>query len=503
MNQLQENWSTTGPSGEEFTPSEHSYAADLNVLGEGSLFQLLCTCRTEVGRQRLADYLLHPATLNEAALRQNAVKELRPRTDLRKRINFLGKFSFQGSSWEVITTWLNAPPIPVHTAFRILAALTSSALAVTLVFGFVTSATWMSLLPLIVVLLFVNAVLGLAYRTRLLASQPAIRAVGLELLVLRQGLALLQSQTFDSVLLTGLVESAKNAAPQLRIRKLERLIGALAERDKEWFYAISRALLIGTQTFLAIERWRANYAESMRAWLAAWGEFEALTALANYAFEHPENTFPQFSKDGAVFEATGLGHPLLPLGKCVRNNVSLNQSTRFYVVSGSNMAGKSTLLRAIGLNTVLAFAGAPVCAERFLISQLSICASISLHDSLLNGKSKFLAEIDRLKQALSLPVEGSVLFLIDEILSGTNSKDRRVASEAIVRTLIQRGAIGALSTHDLALTELASLADLHGTNVHMGSIDSSDPLNFDFTLKPGVTNESSALAIARLAGVPV
>ncbi|HEY1212986.1 MAG TPA: hypothetical protein VGE93_05070 [Bryobacteraceae bacterium] len=278
----------------------------------------------------------------------------------------------------------------------------------------------------------------------------------------------------------------------------------MAQRDKEWFYIGSRALLAGTQAFLAIEKWRLEHTQHTRRWLSVWREFEALMALAGYAHEHPDNTFPRFSGTEKILEGENMAHPLLAADGCVRNRVSLQQQTRFYVISGSNMAGKSTLLRTIGLNAVLAYAGAPVCATAMVLSHFEICASLAVQDSLLEGKSKFLAEIDRLKTALAVPAErGPVLFLIDEILSGTNSKDRRIAAEAILRELIRRGAVGALSTHDLALTELASLKDLHGVNMHMGSEDDSEPLRFDYILKPGVTRESNALAIARLAGVPV
>jgi DNA mismatch repair ATPase MutS len=168
------------------------------------------------------------------------------------------------------------------------------------------------------------------------------------------------------------------------------------------------------------------------------------------------------------------------------------------------MSGKSTFLRAIGLNAVLAFAGAPVRAHALRLSGLSIVASMSLVDSLLNGKSKFMAEVDRLRQAIeSAAQDRPVLFLVDEIFSGTNSRDRRIAAESVVRTLVNRGAIGALSTHDLALTEIASTEGMCGVNVHMGSRDERDPMDFDYRLKPGITQEANALAIARMAGVPV
>jgi len=276
----------------------------------------------------------------------------------------------------------------------------------------------------------------------------------------------------------------------------------MTERDKEWFYGASRFLLVGTQTFFLIERWRAEYQGALQRWLEAWGEFETLSALANYAHEHPDNQFPEFRSEEPIFEAKGIRHPLLSPDTCVPNDIVLNSQHKFYMVSGSNMAGKSTLLRAIGLNAVLAHTGAPVPAESMVLSQFTICASLSIQDSLLEGRSKFLAEIDRLKQILTVPINRRpVLYLIDEMLSGTNSIDRRKVAEAVIRACVEQNAIGAISTHDLALTELASLPELCGRNAHMASRDDSDPLGFDYILKPGPTIQSSALAIARLAGL--
>jgi DNA mismatch repair ATPase MutS len=226
--------------------------------------------------------------------------------------------------------------------------------------------------------------------------------------------------------------------------------------------------------------------------------------LAGYAFERQETTsFPELTDKEQVFEAQGLGHPLLSREECVGNDFVLNSSSRFYVISGSNMAGKTTFLRAVGSNAVLAMAGAPVTAKKLRVSPFKICASISVADSLLEGKSKFLAEIERLRDAIvSTEETRPVLFLIDEILSGTNSRDRRAAAEAVIRTLVDRGALGALSTHDLALTEIADAVG-GGANVHMSSRRGTDVLDFDYLLKPGVTGEANATAIARLAGVPV
>ncbi len=380
--------------------------------------------------------------------------------------------------------------------------VTSSIVGILLLAGISAAFPWSSIAPWIAPLLLFHAVVGLAFRRRVNRMVERLRPVSFETRVLREGLELMERTQWESDKLNQLASRVQKASAS--VRKLQRLLNALNERNKEWFYYPSLTLLLGTQLCMAVEHWRDEHGAALKTWLDAWGEFEALNALAGYAQENPANTFPEFLEgDEARFEAQALGHPLLPEEVCVANDVSFNARSRFYVISGSNMSGKSTLLRAMGLNAVLAAAGASVRARALRLSRLSVCASLSVVDSLLQGKSKFLAEVDRLRQTITTAEGASVLFLIDEILSGTNSPDRRLATEAVVRTLIERGAIGALSTHDLALGEIAESAGLHGVNVHMGSRDGSDPLDFDYRLKPGVTRESNALAIARMAGVPV
>jgi DNA mismatch repair ATPase MutS len=264
-------------------------------------------------------------------------------------------------------------------------------------------------------------------------------------------------------------------------------------------------LMGGSHCAVAIESWRRRHGAEFARWIDAWAEFEALNALGCYAFECPGDVFPSFETDAAVFDAEALGHPLLPAGACVRNDIRFDgDSARLMVISGSNMSGKSTLMRSIGLGAVLAAAGAPVRARKLRLSLFSTCASLSIQDAIQEGVSRFKAELDRLRETIRLAREKPpVLFLIDEIFSGTNSRDRRVAAEAVVRTLVSAGSVGAISTHDLALAEIADLPGLAGRNVHMGSREGGGPLDFDYLLKPGVSTETNALAIARLAGVPI
>jgi DNA mismatch repair ATPase MutS len=253
-----------------------------------------------------------------------------------------------------------------------------------------------------------------------------------------------------------------------------------------------------------VERWRAAHQREFEEWLDAWAEFEALNAVAGYAFEHPDHAFPELCDGGARFEAEGLCHPLLSRNGGVGNDVALNDSTAFYVVSGSNMAGKSTFLRAMGLNAILAGTGAPVRAVNVRMSAFNVCASIAIADSLLEGKSKFLAEVERLRESISATEEDRpVLFLIDEILSGTNSRDRKVAAEAVICALVEGGALGALSTHDLALTEIAENPKLRGMNLHMQSENPEQPLDFDYRLKQGILRQTNALAIVKMMGIAI
>jgi hypothetical protein len=497
------NWPRAGFTGEEFRDPSHVYATDLNVLGEGSLFELLCITRTSIGRRGLARYLLEPSSLQETLLRQEAVRELRGRTNLRERVATLGEFEFLESHHDTFDRWLISPRLSFPRPLPLTAAVTSALVAGIVIAGLLGLIPWTNVALWISPLVAFHAAIGLCYRRRVNRMAEWLRPLSVETRVLREGLHLLETEQFQSAKLRQLSEQVQNGPDS--IRKLERLLRALELRSKDpWFYGPSLVFLAGTQLCIAVEQWQREHGPSLRTWLDAWAEFEALNALAAYGYENPDNTFPEFIPHSACLHAIDLCHPLLPAASSVANDIELNPNQSFYIISGSNMSGKSTLLRAIGLNAVLAFAGAPVRASILRLSGLSLFASISITDSLLNGKSKFLAEVERLRHAIESAVPNRpVLFLVDEIFSGTNSRDRRIAAEAVVRTLVNRGAIGALSTHDLSLTEIADSPGMSGTNVHMGSRNELDPMDVDYRLKPGVTEETNALAIARLAGVPV
>ncbi len=497
----------SGHTGEAFHEDGHLYDRDLNILGPDSLFGMLCTVRTELGQRRLAHDLLHPPDRDETLRRQQAIQELAPLTGLRERLALLGSFSVLQISANLFDNWLDEPVVRIPRAISLLLFTTTAIFLLLLITGAASLVAWSALIPCIMIVLAVQGLIALSVRNRVLPVLERTIRLSDPNTILRQGLALLSEQTFTSAKLRDLQNEAAITGRSLQqLNKLQTILTLIDQRPKEWYYVPALLLCVGTQCVIAIERWKLRHGPDMRRWLAAWAEFESLNALATYAFEHPNDIYPEMLPPGtASFEASQLGHPLLAT-TAVRNDIALNQNTRFYLISGSNMAGKSTLLRAIGVNAILAALGAPVRATAARVSSLQICASISLVDSLAESRSKFLAEAERLQITLAASTANSptckpVLFLIDEIFSGTNSYDRRTAAAAILAALIRNRAIGALSTHDLTLTEIAADATLHGLNVHMASPDPGDPLAFDYKLNPGVNTSSNAMAILRLLGI--
>jgi DNA mismatch repair ATPase MutS len=258
------------------------------------------------------------------------------------------------------------------------------------------------------------------------------------------------------------------------------------------------------QVAFAAERWRNAHGHAVRSWLSVIGEFEALICLGTYSHEHPDDPFPEFVQGSACFDATEIGHPLIPVGTCIRNDVSLSDGRHVFLVSGSNMSGKSTLLRTVGINAVLAMAGAPVRAQNLRLTPLHVGASIRVNDSLQEGSSRFYAEITRLRKLLDLASgDPPLLFLLDELLQGTNSNDRRIGAEGMVRALLQRKAIGLVSTHDLALADIGGSLNGHLSNVHFQEEFENGRMHFDYKLREGVVTKSNGLALMRSIGLDV
>jgi len=468
-----------GEPGEGFRDSSHPYAEDLDVFGRGGLFELLCEARTRAGQATLAGWLTAPADPETVRARQAAVAELRERTDLREDLALLGAAVRAELHPERLRAWGEAPSVPFAPSHRVLApalvALTLGGLALWIFTG-------AGPIPFL---------LGLALQGGYAAVlrpriAPVLRAVDAPVRELRGAL------------------ETEGRPPSRQIAALHRRIELLDARRNQFFVPFALLLLWATQLGMAVERWRTACGPVLGRWIEAAGEFEALCSLAGLAFERPGWCFPELHVGTPRFEATGLGHTLLPEASCVRNDVALGEgAAAVLVVSGSNMSGKSTLLRSVGVAALLAQAGAPVFAHRVVLSPLAIGASIRILDSLQEGTSHFYAEITRMRRVMELAEQGPTLFLLDEIFHGTNSHDRGIGAEAVVQALLERGAIGLVTTHDLALAKVADRLAPRAANVHFEDQVVDGRMVFDYRMREGVVTRSNALALMRAVGLPV
>jgi hypothetical protein len=502
IGRIEDRWIGTGSQGERFRDSKHVYADDLDLFGRGSLFELLSTARTGAGERTLAEWLLGPGQREEVAARQEAVAELRPGVDLREEIALMGEDIRAAVDARGLSKWGTAPPVGFFKGARWIAPVLACAAVATLG-GFF--AQLFSLAPFLVVVL-AEMLFSFALRPSVGEVAGAVSAPAHELRMLALLLERLENERFTSATLLRLAGELKveGTTASRRIRRLTRLIELLDSSENMFFRPIAAMLLWNAQFAMAVEAWRVSCGPLIGKWIAAVGEFEALCSLSAYAFERPDATFPKLESDGPLFEAEALKHPLIPAAVAVANDVRLGNGMRLWIVSGSNMSGKSTLMRAVGLNTVLAWGGAPVACARLRISPLSIGASMSTHDSLADNRSRFYAEISRVRDVVELARTGHpTLFLLDELLSGTNSHDRRIGAEAVVRGLVERGAIGLVSTHDLALAEIVPTLDGRAANVHFEDHLEDGQIRFDYRLREGVVTRSNALELMRAVGLDV
>jgi len=516
IERLSGQWQGKGFAGSGFADEHHPFAADLDLFGTGSIYELLCIAATARGRSTLAHWLMHPGGIVGAEVRerQAAVEELRESVDLREEIFVVAAEVAKEVEEAKLDEWSRESAVlgrGERIAAIVITALTLTASAFgipSLVSRFVnaTNPGTMAVHSPLESLPFLLMIIVVSLFARRMSSRVASVVGAVErrepaFALLAGLLAVIERQSFTAPRLIALRATIARDDASHQIERLRKLVALLEARRNQFFAPFALLFLWTTHIAFAIERWRAESGGEVVAWIEAIGEIEVLLSLSSFAFEHPTFAMPEVVDGDALFDGDAVGHPLIPDSRRVANDVRIGGELRLLIVSGSNMSGKSTLLRAIGVNTLLALAGAPACASRLRVSPMAVGASISLNDSLQEGASRFYAEILRIRDILVTPPP--LLFLLDEVLGGTNSHDRRIGAEAIIRSLVARGAIGLATTHDLALARIAEELAPRGANVHFEDQIEEGRVTFDYRMRPGVVTKSNALELMRAVGIEV
>ncbi len=518
---IEDRWIGTGDAGERFLDEQHPYAADLDVFGRASIFELLSTARTRAGEEMLARWLTHGAPAAVVRERQAAARDLAARVDLREDAALAGHALGAEVRSDVLARWAGAPAVmPGPLPWAIAGLFTTASLAVVTAWTLDALDGTRVLSVLAAQGLFATWLRGRVEHVLHGAADPAR-----ELRVLAVVLERLERERFDTPLLERL---HADLGEKPRASEAIATLGRLAElhdwQHNQVFAPVAALLLWGTHLAFATDRWRTRFGGAVGRWLALVGEFEALAALGTYTFEHPDDVFPAIVEGPARFEATGLAHPLLPRAGAVANDVALgaadsvalkglpynvthddaHRAPSLLLVSGSNMSGKSTLLRTIGANAVLALAGAPVRAAALTLAPMTLGATLRIQDSLTAGRSRFYAEITRIKQLRDLAaLPPPLLFLLDELFHGTNSHDRVAGAAGVLRAFLDTGAIGLVTTHDLAMAAIVADLGPRAANVHFEDQFVGGEMRFDYRLQTGPVTRSNALALMKAVGLDV
>ncbi|HWG59469.1 MAG TPA: hypothetical protein VN661_10535 [Candidatus Acidoferrales bacterium] len=501
---MDDRWAGSGDTGERFRDAKHVYAEDLDLFGQGGLFDLLCAARLPMGQDRLAQWLLSPSPAAAILERQRTIAELRANLDLREELAVAGEELRPRFAAESLAGWAEGAPAMPRGAWPRIAAVALAACALA-TFVFLLAAR--DYRPLAATL-FIEALVLSRWHRKASAVADALQsnAEGIELFA--RILARIERESFSSERLRALAATLRSGpvAASQAIAALARIAYWMDGRHGYLMKLLELPILYTVQTVLAADQWRRRHGASVRAWIESTGEMEALLSLAGYSFEHPGDPFPEIAPAGSglLFAAEEMGHPLIPAAQCVRNSLRLDGASQLLLISGSNMSGKSTLLRTVGINAVLAMAGAPVRATSLRLSPLRLGTRIRSTDSLQEGRSNFYTEILRIRQVYDLARGPQpLLFLFDELLEGTNSKDRRTGAEGLLAAMLARGAMGIVSTHDLALTEITQSLGPRARNRHFQDYVEQGKMRFDYKLRDGVVARSNALELMRLIGLDV
>ena len=489
--------------GAMYLPKEHFYAADMDIFGHASLYQLLNRTGSDMGAAQLADWLLNPAKQTEIIDRQSAIKELTNKMNWRQDIQAYGReTNIRRSTFEKLMVWVHEPTLFLQFTHWKWLRIVLPAIILSVVTAAI--AEW---IPLNVMYIFLLLYATIAFQINKIISplHDKLSKIVDELDALFLSITLIEKEKFGSVLATRLQQNfiSNNETASAKIKKLKKILDRLDIRYNIVLSApLNLLLLWNLQQALDLEKWKKQYAADLQNWFNTLGVFETLNSFAAFHFNNPEYCFPVLEEKHFFIEAVKLGHPLINKNKRVNNFIEIDDRGKLFLVTGSNMAGKSTYLRSVGINIVLAMAGAPVCADSFRLSPVQLISSMRIADNLEESTSTFYAELKKLKTVIdSVNADEKVFILLDEILRGTNSLDRHTGSEALIKQLIRHKAAGIIATHDLALAEMKTSFPDNILNYHFDVQVNNEELYFDYKLKPGVCNSLNASILMKKIGI--
>ncbi|TYO97447.1 MutS-related protein [Desulfallas thermosapovorans] len=503
LRRLEGKWGEFADTGERFIDPEHRYASDLNIFGQGSLFQYINAATTMVGENRLAQLLTSPSSLEEIARRQQALQELSRRFDWRQHFQTTGMLldkDKKAGDLEKLLGWAEEKPVFTnkYTLFLPVIPLVTLILALLGYFDFIPPYIWV--FPFVLQILVVTLTEKTAHQTFIKTGNTVN-----ELYRYSAQLVCIETENFNTPLLKSLKRKLIGGGepPSRQVGQLFKIMDRISMRYSSLHPVINIGLLWDLQTVIRLEKWRESSGRSLRGWIEIIAEFEALSSLAGLVHDHPGWAMPEITGSKPALKATILGHPLIKDEIRVCNDVELAEPGTVLLITGSNMSGKSTLLRTVGINLVLAYAGAPVCAGRFSCSMMDVYSSIHINDNLEKNISTFYAELLRIKLIVDAAKTGKpMIFLIDEIFKGTNSRDRITGAKAVIKALHELGSVGLVSTHDLELARLENEIPLI-RNYHFTDQITGRDITFDYRLKPGVSRSTNALALMKIIGIGI
>ena len=491
------------PDGSDHIPKDHEYANDLDIFGRASLFQYLNRTTSEQGSTSLASYLKFPASEDMIAQRQQAIAELSKDPKWLQDLQGLGlKTKITISSQNRLKTWMQEPPAfskfaPWKWLRYLLPAIILSVIFL-FAYDYVGSSFFL-------ILLLVYLAIAYQINKHVAPIHEKLSRIADELSILSACIRHIENKNFEHPLLKKMQSSfiEKNTKASQNIYRIKKLLDKLDLRyNLVFFLSLNVLLLWSLQQVLDLEKWKAGQKETLDKWFETLADFEALNSLAVLHFNHPAWIFPTIVSEYFQVEGKEIGHPLIPEGKRVNNYIGIPDNSKLMLVTGSNMAGKSTYLRSIGVNVVLAMAGSAVCANEFKVSHVQIISSMRITDNLEESTSTFYAELKKLKTIIEKVNAGEKVFiLLDEIVRGTNSLDRHTGSKALIKQLIRQKAAAIIATHDLELANLKQEFSENILNYHFDVQVENEELFFDYQLKPGICTSLNASILMKKIGI--